>query len=490
MINNQYNLAPSGSTLRISTADMVALKVRIRGTHRPEPPEFFYQTLPPDGGVLLATIPACGELAVSIPAGDNSWRGGWQFSATAPEFAVGPVIVYKLQPNCRYEAVDVHENGRKYTLEEFIEIARKRTQDHFGNLEKIPGQYVYGVPEKEEWESILRDDGYAATNPVIISKFHSTLEVIAKPSHIARPHNIRAGNAGFLPHWGGICGKDADVARSFAITSSVLSSAETERYGHLIQIRAPLYSGDKFSSHEPLPVFSRVEVLMTNTACGENRWLDFEEYRKTRASTAVVPHGIVAAFDEWLACLTRESGFNRWRFRPGMTFGERIEWWGPRGRRRTVHEGLDFVEGFIGDEVRMVPEGVPARAIAQGEVVDTLDDFMGKTVIMRHSSPALPGGEVFHTLLSHIQTDGSPPSCIKKGEVLGRIGRRADIRIRPHLHLTGAWLPPDFPFRKAGINTIIHPGFTPTILADLNDLIEKSPLCVISPDDREFLRNG
>jgi hypothetical protein len=89
--------------------------------------------------------------------------------------------------------------------------------------------------------------------------------------------------------------------------------------------------------------------------------------------------------------------------------------------------------------------------------------------------------------MSHIRTEGTLPSFVKKGEILGRIGRRAGGRIRPHLHMTGAWFPAGFPFAEAGINTIMHPGFTPAILVDLNSLLETSSLCVMSPDDREFL---
>jgi len=432
--------------VRISVTDMAALKVRIRGRHRPDPPDFFYQILPPEGIALLATLATIPEvdenLTLSIP-GDDSWRGGWPFTVTLPEIAAGPVVVYQLQPDCRYAAVAVRADGHDYTLEEFIKIAGRRVRRIFGTLEQIPDRYFYAAPDKEEWGSILRDDGYTALNPENFSTLRQT---------------------------------------------PVLPSCETERYGHIIQIRAPLYSGSK-PDRNPLPVFSRVEVLLDvslddNT---ESRWLDFEEYKRERAALAVVPDAIAAGFEEWLSQLTKESGFDKWRFRPGMAFGERTEWWGPRGRRRTVHEGLDFVEGFRGDAVRLIPEGVPARAIASGEVVATLDDFMGKTVVVRHPSLTLPGGNVFHTLVSHIQTEGPPPAFVKKGEILGRVGKRADIRIRPHLHLTGAWFPDGFPFVEAGINTIMHPGFTPAILANFNNLIETSPLCVISPDDREFL---
>ncbi|MDR0311410.1 MAG: hypothetical protein LBJ21_07480, partial [Acidobacteriota bacterium] len=79
---------------------MAALKVRIRGRHRPPPPEFFYQSLPPECIALLATIP---DHKVSIPAEGSSWRGGWPF-AKAPEKnpcetsggVPGPVVVYQL----------------------------------------------------------------------------------------------------------------------------------------------------------------------------------------------------------------------------------------------------------------------------------------------------------------------------------------------------------------------------------------------------------
>jgi len=215
----------------------------------------------------------------------------------------------------------------------------------------------------------------------------------------------------------------------------------------------------------------------------ENHWLSFEDYQKERAGLAVVPDVIVADFREWLARLTNESGFDKWRFRSGMVFGDRTEWWDMRSRRGTVHEGLDFVEGFHGGEVNLIPEGVPARAVASGEVAAALDDFMGKTVVVRHSSLTLPGGGIFHTLLSHIQIEAPPPPFVAKGEILGRVGSRAGVRVRPHLHLTGAWFPAGFPFTEAGIGTVIHPGFTPAILVNLNNLIETSPLCVMSPDD-------
>ena len=429
------------SVLRIAVTDMAALKVRIRSRQRPDPPKFFYQQLPPENVTLLATLPH-GSHAVSIPH-EDSWRGGPAFGTICPE--TGLVVIYRLQENCRYEASAVRDRGQEYSLEEFIAIAKRRVREQFGNLLQIPGQYAYATPDKDEWGSILRDDGYVALNP-------DRLSLMPCP----------------IP----------DTA---------------ERHGHIIQVRAPLYAGDRWTEKKPLAILSRVEISKDMAFAGSvnGAWLSFEEYRQRREVQATVPHEIEDGFKKWMERFTRESGFEDWRFRPGMGFGEATEWWGPRGRRRTVHEGLDFVEGFHGDKVSLIPEGTPARALAAGEVVAVLDDFMGKTVVVRHASLGQPGkrndGRVFHTLLSHIQSEEPLPVLVSEGDLLGRVGKRAGVRLRPHLHLTGAWIPADFPFAAVGIDILIHPGFTPTVLVDINCLIEENPLCRVMPDDRAFL---
>ncbi|MDR1728354.1 MAG: M23 family metallopeptidase [Acidobacteriota bacterium] len=427
--------------LRMAVADMAALKVRIRSSQRPAPPDCFYQALPPEAATLLGTLP-CGRFAVSIPQGATPW-GGWRFEGAPPAAAAGPVIVYRLQGDCRYEAVAVRDGGRERPLDEYARAAARRLRERCGDLVRVPGAYAYAAPDKEEWAGVLADGGHVALNPARLP-----LTPPPAPAHPA------------------------------------------ERFGHCIQVRAPLYAGERPSTPHPLAAFSRVEVFSESVG---DRWLAFDEYQGLRRGRAAVPTEFAAAFGAWLARLTAEAGFGRWRFRPGMGFGEETEWWGPRGRRRTAHEGLDFVEGFRRGGVSPVSEGVPARAVADGEVVATLDDFMGETVVVRHPSSKRRDGTVFHTLLSHIQTargaDARPsrPAPVRAGEPLGRVGRRAGVRIRPHLHLTGAWYPDGFPFADAGVGTVLHPGFTPALLADLNPLVESSPLCLTTPDDKGFL---
>ena len=431
--------------MRVSVADMVELKVRIRGRHRPPPPEVFYQSLPMNGLALLATLPR-GNFAVSIPSPrENSWRGGFPFTKTPPEPAADPVVIYRLQLNSRYEAVAVRHHGREYALEEFVEIAAGRAREYWGGLEKISGGYAYATPEKEEWSDILRDSGYVALNPERI------------------------------------------------IPAPVAPSGRSSPFGNTIRIRAPLYGGRNDAFGAP-SVFARVDVLPdasdnpkeSRITQSDGAWLDFDAYRKKRAEQAVVPAEIVSDFEEWLERLTRESGFDAWRFRPGMCFGDQTEWWGARGRRRTEHEGLDFVEGFRDQAVSLIPEGTPVHALASGELAAVLDDFMGKTVVVRHPALTRPGGEVFHTLFSHIQTEPSLPDCLDKNSILGRVGKKPGVYIRPHLHLSCAWLPADFPVSDMGID-VIHPGFTQVALADSNRLIEKNPLCLRTEDDRTFL---
>jgi murein DD-endopeptidase MepM/ murein hydrolase activator NlpD len=179
----------------------------------------------------------------------------------------------------------------------------------------------------------------------------------------------------------------------------------------------------------------------------------------------------VPDFRQWLECLARESGFQSWLFRPGMFFGEGIEWWGDGNPRRTEHEGIDFAEGRRPDGcIRSIPEGTPARAIADGEVAAFLDDFLGKTVVVRHASIVDPGGDVFYTLYSHIRPETQRLDPVAKGQILGRVHKAKSAGAPAHLHLTGAWIPPSIPPGEIRM-THIDPAFLPVVLTNFNELL-------------------
>lgn len=406
-------------TLRISVADMIALGFRNRSV---DSPEFFYQRLPVKALTLMATIPR-GSFAVSIPQG-NSSRQEFLTTKEASQCENGFVIKYARMPNNRYEAVAVNYLHQEFNLEKFIEIASQWVADHLGELKPIRDRFAYCALNKEEWSFVLRDNGYVARDPMQLSSN--------------------------LPK---------------ALSNKVL-------------MRIPVYGGNTASREECFPVFSPVEVAIDPDTGLQGEWISFNSYQDRQAVRSILPTAIIPDLAEWLALLAKESGFKSWIFRPGMLFGDPMEWWGECNRRRTVHEGIDFAEGqHIAEGIKAVLEGTPVRSIAEGEMVAIVDDFIGKTVITRHSAIRQANGDLFHTFLSHIQPEIAGLGPIVRGQILGRIGKPESARISPHLHLTGAWIRDGLRIQEIGLDAI-HPGFVQAALVNLNEVVSNQLLVV------------
>jgi murein DD-endopeptidase MepM/ murein hydrolase activator NlpD len=434
-INNIPVAGSSLSTLRISIADMISLNVRSRGTRYALLPETLYQSMPARAMSLMATLPH-GPFAVSIP-GESRLIPGYPIGRELPPFTDGYTIIYSRKPNGRYEADAVKHQNRECQIEKFIGVAGQWVEQLFGNLKSIPGRYAYAVPSRDEWGVILRDSGFTAWDPLRMSS---------------------EGLAGLR-------------AKRQAQQSSAVS------------IRIPLYSGEKPSTDEGLPVFAPVEVALDPDPGTQSAWISFAEYQLRRELRACLPESVRADFHEWLKLLTEESGFKYWIFNRGMLFGDCIEWWGDCSRRRTAHEGIDFAKGFQpGSGISCIPEGLAVRSIADGEVTAMLDDFLGKTVVVRHPSITSPNGDVFHTLLSHIQPLITKMGPMAKGQVIGKVGSLKNGRVPIHLHLTGAWFPGSLSPNEITIDHI-HPAFDPVALVNFNDLLLGNPLCRRNPPE-------
>ncbi len=418
------------STLRISIADMVNLRVRATGPEHDALPEFLYQGLPPEAMSIMGTIPR-GTFAVSIP--HQSILGcGYEIVRTPPQ-GDSFVIVYARQPNSRYEAVSVLSRDRELGMEQFHEEARRWMNAQKGYLKAVTGRYVYLTPARNHWEIILRDNGYAVLD------------------------------ASKLPN---------------AITQELRDYAKNQ--GGEILLRIPVYAGQKPPKDATLPVFAQVELTLDPNPNSRSRWIGYKEYQEERALRSLPPASIVSDFLKWIDHLKTESGFARWTFRPGMLFGDRMEWWGDRNRRRSEHQGIDFAEGLNAEGgIQGIPDQTPVYALADGEVVAVLDDFLGKSVVMRHPAIKNESGDVFYTFLSHIRPVADQLGSIAKGQIIGKVCKSTNSRVPAHLHLTGAWIPQSI--HPAAITLDhIHPANTSVILINFNDLISNSPLCVSS----------
>jgi murein DD-endopeptidase MepM/ murein hydrolase activator NlpD len=413
------------SILRISIGDMVRLRVRTRGRGNAPLPDYLYQRLPAAAMSLMATLPH-GDFAVSIPH-ENGLGKGYPIIKSSPPPADGFVVVYAKQENGRYEAINARFYGKAYDVADFQEFACHWVEEHHGQLRDISGRYAYFAPTIDLWGAVLRDNGFIA-----VDLFELPPDDIPELS----------GN------------------RLDTLSAGIIA-------------RAPLQAGNKQPYGSALPAFARVEVASDSRPGLQSTWINFAEYQKARLVRARPPDSIIPDFLQWLSRLTAESGFTRWVFRGGMLFGDRIEWWKDCVRRRTEHEGIDFAEGSRpGENIKSVPRGTTIRAIADGEIVGIMNDFLGKTVVIRHQNTDETDA-IFYTLLSHIQPHAGRGDFVAGGQIIGEIGVSTNAGVPAHLHLSGAWIPRTIHPGEIGMNHI-HPAFSPIVLVNFNDFIPES----------------
>ncbi len=394
------------AAIRISTADMAALRVRIKG------PDFLFQSLPARAMALIATLPR-GQVQVSIPH-QRDPDAGYLIQREFPPAGEGFVLVYAPGPNRDYQAVQTYFQGETFEISRFYAVAARWVETRLGPISELPGRFLYLAPTVEQWGVMLGDSGYVAADPSNLSDNISSAMKL-------QPDRLASG----------------------------------------VVLRIPLYTR---GTQPPPPYFSRVELNLDPGE--EGRWVSFDEHQRMRTLKSRPPEVIVERFRVWQEQLKLESSFQSWIFSPGMLFSDCVEWWGNCSRRRTIHEGIDFARGRKPDgSVCDIPEGTPVRAMADGETVAALDDFLGKTLVVRHPRIQNEDSELFHTLYSHIQPEKNIEGQVAEGQVLGRIGRPKSAGAPMHLHLTAAWIPRSIRPESLTMNHI-HPAFDPIALVD------------------------
>lgn len=413
------------SKIRISIADMTTLGIRTSRSRGSALPELLYQTLPISALSLMATLPP-GSFPISIPHESQPNRG-FPIRENPPESKKDWILVYALQADRRYQAIEILYQGKRWTIEDFRHFARRWVENHAGSLRLIEGRYAYEAPSRELWNVIQRDSGYVAFLP---SQY---------------PHEI---------------------------TPQLIEKQQDSRSSGVI-IRVPLYTGEKLPLGEALPAFAPVELTSDPHPGPSTVWMGFDAFRKEREVQSQPPAPLIPDFLAWLKGLEKESGFESFVFRPGMCFGDCIEWWGDRNRRRTSHEGLDFAEGRTADgSVRSIPEGTPVRAVSGGEIVAVLDDFLAKTVVLRHPSVKREDGSVLHSLYSHIHPESDLSGTAVAGRLLGRVLKSKGGGAPAHLHLTAAWIPESVAGEGISLE-YVSASFAPVILINFNGLLGK-----------------
>lgn len=179
-------------------------------------------------------------------------------------------------------------------------------------------------------------------------------------------------------------------------------------------------------------------------------------------------------------------------------FGSERKWWGTKGMRGSMHEGLDlcFFENSRHEYFRL-DETVKVPMLYDGRVEHITDDFLGKTVIASHcfDDPDQPS---LLSLYGHLNPDKNLKigDRIKEGQGFARIAgfkkRIAGLKNRkkillPHLHISLAkpdLLPPVTHLEWELLNTVdgsvfidplnaIFPQYT---IIEYNDGVDVSKL--------------
>jgi hypothetical protein len=135
-----------------------------------------------------------------------------------------------------------------------------------------------------------------------------------------------------------------------------------------------------------------------------------------------------------------KGGFNGWVFYTGMLFNSTDKWWGDRGKRDRPHEGLDLcLYKDRNDMILRLEEKAKVPAIYDGMVIGIIDDFLGKSIIMKHSLSGSDNGRL-STIYGHtIPADNLYiGKVIREGDVIATLAgsSRSKSDILPHVHIS------------------------------------------------------
>jgi hypothetical protein len=135
-----------------------------------------------------------------------------------------------------------------------------------------------------------------------------------------------------------------------------------------------------------------------------------------------------------------EDDFKEWVLYPEMLFRASDKWWGDRGKRRSSHEGLDlcFYRDHQ-DRISHITAGMKIPVLYEGVIAGVVNDFIGKSIIVKHHTPDNSKNE-FYTMYGHTIPEGelNTGRTVGEGEIIARVAglHESKAGILPHLHIS------------------------------------------------------
>lgn len=151
------------------------------------------------------------------------------------------------------------------------------------------------------------------------------------------------------------------------------------------------------------------------------------------------------------------QGWTSWAFLPGMLFRDSRMWWKEESRT-SPHEGIDLLylldEG--GSRISLPGDGL-VPPLMGGEVAAIFDDFLGKTVAVRHRIENEQGWSLL-SIYAHVLPMVRCADKIAAGTPLATLGEGKARGSGPpgHLHLSLAWAAPELRSAELAWPTMWH----------------------------------
>lgn len=155
-----------------------------------------------------------------------------------------------------------------------------------------------------------------------------------------------------------------------------------------------------------------------------------------------------------------EHGFKEWIFYPGMLYHDIDAWWTDDSVRPNPHEGIDlcFYKDNSGQVCR-IGEGTKIPIMYDGEIVHIHDDFLGKSIYVKHST-INDMGNILHTIYGHTipLNRYDTNMTIREGDIIAEMAiSPKNKKLHPHIHITMAWLPESISYKEINWETIGNP---------------------------------
>jgi hypothetical protein len=155
------------------------------------------------------------------------------------------------------------------------------------------------------------------------------------------------------------------------------------------------------------------------------------------------------------------EGFEEWLLCPEMLIDALKKWWGDFGVRDVRHQGLDLCcYRTSNDKIIYLNGRTKIPAMYDGVLVGVINDFLGKSLILKHS---IPGIEVedFLTVYGHTHPEQSIHigKVYKEGETIAEVANMDSSRSRgrPHLHLSIGRLSKPVPYARLNWESMSDP---------------------------------